>query len=246
MTQLATGVGDLGRGVAALRAHPALWKWLIAPAIVTLLLVVAAVFGVIHAVDPVVGWVAAHLPGALAAIASKLLTVLVVAVLVIAAMFAFTAIAGLIAGPFCERLSEHLEAALTGRPPAPFSLREFVHGAAVSVVHAARRLLAMLVGLALVFALGFVPVIGTIAALVVAVWFTATAASYDCYDAVFGRRAMAYRDKLAYLARHRGRTLGLGLAVAGLLLVPGLNLIALGIGAAGATIADHAIQRAAR
>jgi CysZ protein len=246
MTQLATGVGDLGRGVAALRAHPALWKWLVAPAIVTLLLVVAAVFGVIHAVDPVVGWVAAHLPGALAAIASKLLTVLVVAVLVIAAMFAFTAIAGLIAGPFCERLSEHLEATLTGRPPAPFSLREFVYGAAVSVVHAARRLLAMLVGLALVFALGFVPVIGTIAALVVAVWFTATAASYDCYDAVFGRRAMAYRDKLAYLARHRGRTLGLGLAVAGLLLVPGLNLIALGIGAAGATIADHAIQRAAR
>jgi uncharacterized protein involved in cysteine biosynthesis len=143
----------------------------------TLLLVVAAVFGIVHAVDPVAGWVAAHLPGALAAIAGKLLTVLVVTVLVAAAMFAFTSIVPLIAGPFCEQLSEHLEAALTGRPPAPFSLREFVHGAAVSAVHAARRLIAMLVGLALVLALGFVPVIGTVAALVVAVWFTATAAS---------------------------------------------------------------------
>jgi CysZ protein len=112
------------------------------------------------------------------------------------------------------------------------------------VVHAARRLAAALIGLALVFALGFVPVIGTIAALVVALWFAATAAAYDSYDAVLGRRAMAYRDKLAYLARHRGRTLGLGLAVAGMLLVPGLNLIALGVGAAGATAADHAIQRA--
>lgn len=245
MTQLATGVGDLGRGLAALRAHPALWKWLVAPAIITLLLVVAAVIGIARAVDPVVGWVTAHLPGWLASVVGGLLSVLVIGVLIAAALFAFTAIAGLIAGPFCERLSEHLEAAVTGRPPAPFSLRELVHGTLLSVVHAARRLLAALVGLAVVFALGFVPVVGSIAAVVVAVWFAATAASYDCYDAVFGRRMMAYRDKLAYLARHRGRTLGLGLAVAGLLLVPGLNLIALGLGAAGATIADLALRPSA-
>lgn len=37
MTQRATGVGTSGRGLAALRAHPVLWKWLVAPAIVTLL-----------------------------------------------------------------------------------------------------------------------------------------------------------------------------------------------------------------
>jgi CysZ protein len=179
-------------------------------------------------------------------VVGPVLGVLVVGVLIAAALFAFTAIAGLVAGPFCERLSEHLEAELTGRPPSPFSLREFLHGALLSVVHAARRLVAALVALALVFALGFVPVVGSIAAVVVAVWFAASAASYDCYDAVFGRRMMAYRDKIAYLARHRGRTLGLGLAVAGLLLVPGLNLIALGIGAAGATVADIAMRPPAR
>lgn len=242
MTQLATGVGDLGRGLAALRAHPGLWKWLVAPALVTLVLIGLAVLGIVHAVDPVVGWVTAHLPGWLASIVGRLLGVLVVGVLIAAALFAFTSIAGLIAGPFCERLSEHLEAALTGRPPSPFSLRELVHGTLLSVVHAARRLIAALIGLALVFALGFVPVVGSVAAVAIAVWFAATAAAYDCYDAVFGRRMMAYRDKLAYLARHRGRTLGLGLAVAGLLLVPGLNLVALGLGAAGATVADLALR----
>lgn len=242
MTQLATGVGDLGRGLAALRAHAGLWKWLVAPALVTLVLIGLAVLGIVHAVDPVVGWVTAHLPGWLASIVGRLLGVLVVGVLIAAALFAFTSIAGLIAGPFCERLSEHLEAALTGRPPSPFSLRELVHGTLLSVVHAARRLIAALIGLALVFALGFVPVVGSVAAVAIAVWFAATAAAYDCYDAVFGRRMMAYRDKLAYLARHRGRTLGLGLAVAGLLLVPGLNLVALGLGAAGATVADLALR----
>ena len=246
MHELVTGVRDVGRGLAALRAHPALWKWVVAPAVVTLLLLVAAVVGIVHAVDPAVGWAAAHLPGPLARVANPILTVLIVGGLVIAALLVFTSVAGAVAGPFNERLSEHLEAELTGRAPGPFSLRELVLGSAVSVVHALRRLLAALVGIALVVAIGLVPVVGTVAALAIAAWFAATAAAYDCYDAVFGRRAMAYRDKLTYLSRHRGRTLGLGLAVAGLLLVPGLNLLALAIGSAGATVADQAIQRGAR
>jgi CysZ protein len=241
-----TGVRDVGRGLAALRAHPALWRWVAAPAAVTLVLLVGAVVGIAYAVGPVVGWVAVHLPGPLARVASPILTVLVVGGLVIAALLVFTSVAGAIAGPFNERLSEHLEAELTGRRPGAFSLREFALGAAASAVHALRRLAVALVGIALVFALGLVPVVGTVAAVAVAAWFAATAAAYDCYDAVFGRRAMAYRDKLAYLSRHRGRTLGLGLAVAGLLLVPGLNLLALAAGSAGATVADHALQRGAR
>jgi CysZ protein len=245
MHQLATGVGDIGRGLGVLRAHPRLWKWIIAPAVVSAVLLAAAVFGIVHAVGPVAGWVTDHLPGWLASAATRILTAVVIGALIVAALFLFTSIAGIIAGPFNEQLSEHVEAELTGRPPPPFSLREFAHGALVSVIHGIRRLIAALVGLALVFAIGLVPVIGTVAAVVLAIWFAATAASYDCYDAVFGRRAMAYRDKLAYLAHHRGRTLGLGLAVSGMLLVPGLNLVALGLGSAGATVAVHAVQRAA-
>jgi CysZ protein len=243
MHQLATGVRDVGRGLAVLKAHRSLWKWLVAPAIISLVLLVAAVVGILHAVDPVVGWVAGHLPGWLAAVAGTLLRVLVLVVLGTAALFVFTTVAGMIAGPFNELLSEHVEAVLTGRPAPPFSLREFGHGAILGIVHGIRRLVVALLGLALVFALGFVPVIGTIAAILLGAWFAATAASYDCYDAVLSRRAMAYRDKRAYLARHRGRTLGLGLAVAGMLLVPGLNLIALGLGAAAATVAAEALQR---
>jgi CysZ protein len=243
MHQLATGVRDVGRGLAVLKAHPSLWKWLIAPAVISLVLMAAAVVGILHAVDPVAGWLAGHLPGWLASIAGTLLRVLVLVVLGIAGLFVFTTVAGMIAGPFNELLSEHVEAVITGRPAPPFSLREFVHGAILGIVHGIRRLVATLVGLALVFALGFVPVIGTIAAVPLGIWFAATAASYDCYDAVLSRRAMAYRDKLAYLAHHRWRTLGLGVAVAGMLLVPGLNLIALGVGAAGATVAADALRR---
>jgi CysZ protein len=245
MHQLAIGVRDVGRGLGVLKAHPSLWKWLIAPAIISLVLLVAAIVGVLHAVDPLVGWLGGHLPGWLASVAGTLLHLVVLVLLATAGLFLFATVAGLIAGPFCEVLSEHVEAVLTGRPSSPFSLREFVHGALLGIVHAIRRLIAVLLGTVLVFVIGLVPVVGTIAAIVLGLWLAATAASYDCYDAVLARRSMAYRDKLAYLAHHRGRSLGLGLAVAGMLLVPGVNLVALGIGAAGATVATLEQRREA-
>jgi CysZ protein len=244
MDQLARGVRDVQRGLGVLRAHPALWKWIIAPAVVSCVLIAALVIGVLHFVDPVAGWITSHLPSWLAHVASPLLTTVIVIGLSIGVALVFVPLAGMIAGPFNEMLSEHVEAKLTGKPPSPFSLSEFLHGVALSIIHGVRRLIAMLVGIVVVFAVGFVPVIGTIAAVVIAGWLAATATAYDCYDAVLARRFLGYRAKLAYLSRHRQRTVGLGATVAVMLLVPGLNLVALGLGAAGATVAAHAIERA--
>jgi CysZ protein len=243
MDQLASGVRDVQRGLGVLRAHPALWKWVIAPAVITLVLLAALVLGVLHVSDRLVGWIVAHLPSWVAHVASPLVTTMIVIGLSTAVVLVFVPLAGMIAGPFNEMLSEHVEAKLTGLPLTPFSLREFLHGVALSILHGIRRLLAMLVGLIVVFAVGFVPVIGTIAAAVIAGWLAATATAYDCYDAVLARRYLGYRAKLAYLASHRQRTLGLGAAVAVMLVIPGLNLVALGLGAAGATVAAHALER---
>jgi CysZ protein len=244
--QLTSGFRDIGRGFAVLKAHPVLWKWVIAPAAITLVLCAAAIAGVLALVAPVTGWVGAHLPAVLAGLASSLLTIVVVVALAICGLALFVSIAGLIAGPFNEALSERVESVLTGRPMTPFSLREFAHGALLAIGHGIRRVLASLVGIAIVFALGLVPVVGTIAAALYGAWFTAHAAAYDCYDAVLARRFLPYRSKLDYLAHHRLRTLGLGAAVTGMLLVPGLNLVALGLGAAGATVAAHALEHGPR
>jgi CysZ protein len=243
MDQLARGVGDVRRGFGVLRAHPALWKWIIAPALASAALLAALVFAILHESDVVVSWIVSHLPTWLTHVASSLLTTLIVIALGVGAWLVFVPLAGLIAGPFNEMLSEHVEAKLTGQPPAPSSFAEFLHGLGLGIVHSVRRLIGMLVGIAIVFAVGFVPVVGTFAAVVIAAWLAATSTAYDCYDAVLARRMLGYRAKLAYLARHRQRSLGLGAAVAAMLLVPGLNLIALGVGAAGATVAAHAIER---
>lgn len=243
MHQLATGMRDIGRGLGVLNAHPGLWRWVIAPAVAIGLVAAALIAGVVRLVAPLHGWFVLHLPSALASIASGVLMTVLVVALAAGALLVFVPLAGMIAGPFNEVLSERIEARLTGQPAPAFTLSGFLHGFVLGILHGVRRLAVALMSLAVVFAVGLVPVIGAVAAPVLAAWFAARGAAYDCYDAVLGRRAMAYRDKLAFLARHRGRTLGLGAGVAGMLLVPGLNLIALGVGAAGATVATHGIEQ---
>jgi len=82
-----------------------------------------------------------------------------------------------------------------------------------------------------------VPVIGTIAAMLIGWYFASRGAAYDCYDAVLARRDLSYAQKTNYLAARRSRTFGLGAVVAVLLIVPIANLFALGVGAIGATLA---------
>lgn len=243
MSELGRGLKDLGRGLDFLKGNTSLWKWVVAPAVITLVLLIAVIVGVVSLADPLVVWLASHLPAWLERIASWILTIIVVLGLGLAAMLVFVSVAGMVAGPFNELLSEAVEAKLTGTPGAPFSLAAFIRGALLGIVHGLRRLVVTLVGVVLLFVLGFVPVIGTIAAPVIGLWLAGRGAAYDCYDAVLSRRELAYRDKLAFLDRHRSRTLGLGVGVAGMLFVPGLNLVALGIGATGATLAAHELAQ---
>jgi len=232
MKQFVVGIGDVYRGLGVLRAHPRLWRWVIAPAAITLVLLAVLIGGVWLTVDPAISWLGEHAPGTLGHVASRVHARIVLG-LSITALLLFLPIAGAIAGPFHERLSAHVERAVTGLPPGPEP--GFLHGAAISLLHGARRLVAGVFGALAVLLLGLVPVVGSYAAPVLAAWLAARSAAYDCYDAVLARRALGFRTKLDFLSDHP-RSLGLGATVAALLLVPGLGLLALGVGAAGATV----------
>jgi len=239
MTELAQGVRDVERGLAFLNAYPRLWGWVIAPAVVTFFLVCALIFVVTRVAVRVVASLTAQLPSWLHGAASWVLSAIVVIALIAGAILVFVALAGVITGPFCERLSEAVEVQLLRRPAPAFSLSQFLFDTAIGLIHGLRRLVVSVFGAAFLLILSCAPVVGTIAALVVGGWLAARGAAYDSYDAILARRALAYRHKLIYLRNHRGRTFGLGATVAGLMLVPGLNLVALGVGAVGATLAVH-------
>jgi CysZ protein len=237
--QLIRGARDATAGFRFLGQHPRLWRWVIAPAIVTLLVLIGAIAGVAALAAPLVERVTDALPAWAQGAASWLVWLIVVAALAVGAILVFVAVIGVVAGPFNEILSEKVEEQLTGRAAPPFRPGAFARGALLGLAHGVRRLLLALLGFVVVLAIGLVPVVGTVAAVLVGTWLGARAAAYDCYDAVLSRRELSYAAKTAFLQRHRSRTFGLGLAVTGMLLVPGLNLIALGVGAVGATLAAN-------
>lgn len=245
MIELVRGAGDVARGGRYLLGAPGLWIWVLAPAVVTLILLVAIIAGAVWLIDPVVGWVAAHLPDVVAGWVGGLLRFLVIVGLVILGFVMFVSLAGALAGPFCEILSEKVEEQVTGRP-AP-DAGNFVVGLMTGLAHAGRRLLVSLFGIVLVMVLSsLIPIVGGIIAAAVAFYLAAGSAAYDCFDAVHSRRSWSYSRKMDFLRAHRGRTLGLGGATAALLVVPFVNLLALGVGATGATLTVLDLEGARR
>lgn len=241
MTNLVRGVRDLGRGFEFLNQHPRLWGWVVAPAVATLLVLGGMIALVAMLAAPAVDWIVGWVPF-LGEAARWLAWLIVIGGLLAGGWLLFARVIGLVAGPLCEVLSEKVEEQLTGKAGEAFSMSRFAGDAVVGVAHSVRRLIAALFALLLVFAISFVPVLGSLAGLGLGGWIAARGAAYDSYDGVLARRRLAYQAKLAFLDAHRARTIGLGAAVAAMLLVPGLNLIALGLGTTAATLAVHELE----
>lgn len=247
MRQLARGARDVARGFRFLGAHRRLWWWVMAPAVVTLVFIVAVIWTVLVVSAPLVAMITGWAPDFMEPFAGALLRILAVAGLSVVGFLVYVSLSGLFAGPFCEMLSEKVEEEVTGAPSPRFSLFAFVRGLVLGILHAVRRLAVYLFAIGLALAAGsVVPVVGHALGVALAGYFAATTAAWDCYDAVFGRRLWRYRQKQEYLRAHRGRTLGLGVAVAALFLIPFFNLVALGIGSVGATLAYLDEQGATR
>jgi uncharacterized protein involved in cysteine biosynthesis len=211
------GVLDAVRGAGYLLRHPRLLKWVIAPALVVTLSALL-----------LFGWVVA-LVGAVGLVGWTSLAITCAIVIV--------AIAALVAGPFQERLSEEIEIRETGVRPPPGGAVRFLHEVAISVVHAARGGAVRLVMIGVLLVVGrFVPVVGPAIAAIGSAWVAARFAGYATYDAVWSRRHWSYREKVRYLHTRLWRTLGLGSVVAVMLAVPGVNVLGLAIGSAGATL----------
>lgn len=237
MSELSRGLSDFGRGLRFLLARPRLWGWLLAPAVVTLLLMLALVITATALLDGLTARLVSWLPAWLQSLAGTGLTALLGVALALVAALLFVSVAGAIAGPFCELLSDAVESEVTGRPSAPFSLASFLKELTIGLGHTLRRLVGAITSAVLLFVLSLLPLAGAILGLALGGWFAARSAAYDCYDAILARRVLPYHAKLAFLSRYRARTFALGAVVAVLLLVPGVNLVVLGIGATGATLA---------
>lgn len=243
LADLLRGVFDALRGAAYLVTHPRTWKFVIAPAIVAAVLLIVAIGSVLTLLSGPIAALAAYLPGSWA---DNVLQLLAGVVLAIASVVIFVSVASMIAGPFNEMLSEAIEEHETGATSPPFRLVPFLRDLVVGLAHAARRVAVYLVVMIALLVAGIaIPVVGSVIALLLGAIATARFASYDAYDAVWSRHRLRYRDKVSYMRNDRWRTLGLGATISILLIVPGLNVLGLAIGATGATLRRVADLRAA-
>lgn len=149
-------------------------------------------------------------------------------------VYSYTAITLLIGQPFFEKISERVELSLGGVPnevEAPI-LTSLVRGIGESL-----RILLVTIAIGLgLFILGFIPLIGTLAAWTLGAitggWFLALELS----TVPFERRGIALKQRRAALAAQRSTTLGFGIAVFLLFLVPLGALVTMPAAAAGATL----------
>jgi len=215
------GVGLLGRGLRLWATSPRLMLLGALPALVVGAAAVAAVVGVGFVADDLALAAtpfAADWPEWSRTLVRLAAGLAVVALAVLLAVVAFTAVTLLVGDPFYERIWRHVEQR-EGGPPADVD-RGFWRGLARSAGDSLRLLLATAgVGL-LLFVGGLVPVAGQtivpVLGALVGGWFLAVELTGYAFDA----RGRSLAERRRGLAVNRARTLGLGTATYLLFFVP--------------------------
>ncbi len=231
------GLSDFSRGAAFVMARPRLYKFVVAPFVLSLAILIAIAWGLWTFAAPGAAAVAAWLPAFLAGIVGGALHVLLLGVLAVGGYVAFVAVAALVTTPFCEMLSEAIEEERTGVPGAPFSVFVFVRDLVLGISHALRRVILYLLLVAAIFLVGLVipgvgPVVATVLSALVTIRFTA----FDALDTVMARKGWRYTQKKAFVKANSARSFGLGTATAAVLAIPVVNVLAFPFAAAGATL----------
>lgn len=227
------GVGALLHGTGFLLGRPRLWPWAVLPVVVTMILYVLVIWGAIALFSSLAG----DLTGSdwgffsfLKTVIHVLLPVLGVLVVLVLAYFTFTMAGTAIASPFLDILSGKTEKLIRGE-----KLEEggsFWQDAVRSVGDALRLVVLQIGVLILSLPLNLIPVAGTVAWIGLGAWLSA----FDYLDFPLARHRIPWNQRWIFLRRHIGASLGFGLGVFGLLLIPLLNLLILPVATVAATL----------
>ncbi|MFG2191484.1 EI24 domain-containing protein [Streptomyces sp. NPDC048639] len=237
-------MGDLGLGIRYfidgqrwVARHGRWWGFGLLPGLITLVLYVAALVGLGFWAGDLTAWATPFADdwgspwqGAF----RGFLTALLFAFGLLIAVVSFTAVTLLVGQPFYESLSEQVDISEDGfAPESGLPLwRELLISAADSLSVLAR---VALYGV-LLFALGFVPLIGQTVIPVLGFCVTGFFLAEELTAVALQRRGFRLKPRLALLRRRRMLTLGFGVPVAVLFLVPVAAVFLMPGAVAGATL----------
>ncbi|MGQ9550582.1 MAG: EI24 domain-containing protein [Roseiflexus sp.] len=227
MTTLFAGAVYPLRALGVLRRQPALWKYIIVPVFLNVLvgamLYVGLLFAGFRSID---AWIAG-LPE-WATVIAWLLRGLLVVVLLIAIGYLLVRFGVVIGSPFYSRLSERLEEERSGvafDSPPP-TVGNVIRDIARAVLFEIKKLILALIIGAPILLLNLIPGVGTVLATAGGIALGATISCLDFFDPPLERRRLRFREKLEFIRQGLPATAGFGLICLGLVSIPLINLFA--------------------
>lgn len=233
------GASYVWRGFRMWSSRPRLMGWGLLPGVITLLVVAGVVIALSYnlgdAADWIVDRVAAGATGPLATILLVLVAIAILGGTLIAAFYTFTALTLFIGQPFFERISRQVDAEL-GAPERVAEepwWRSTLRGLAEAV-----RLLALTVVVAIaLFAVSFIPIVGSATAFVVGAVFGGWLLSLELTAFPLAQRGLiTLRQRRATLSMQRSVATGFGTMVFLLFLLPLGAVVTMPAATVGATL----------
>lgn len=237
MRDLGVGFGYLVKGQRWVGAHG---KWLgfgLLPGLVTLVLYAAALVGLFYGADDLTAWAtpfADDWSSPWQGLFRGFLTVLLVALVLFLAVIAFTAVTLLVGQPFYESLSEAVDRSEGGHVPE--SGLPLWRELWVSARDSLRVLGRVVLYGVLLFALGFVPVVGQTVVPVLGFCVSGFFLAEELNAVAMQRRGIELKERLALLRGRRLLTLGFGVPLTLAFLVPFVAVFLMPGAVAGATL----------
>lgn len=220
------GAACLIEGIGLIFRAP-LRRFVWVPFLVNLFLFGLTLWYGIGQIAGLVGWIDGFLPSWLHWLRWLVMPFLMLG-MVLLLFSTFTIVANLIAAPFNSRLSAEVEGLITGQRPIPESFSGAVGSELGKIVYLIKWIILFLLLL-------FVPLVNT---LISPLWFVFCAwmIAMEYGDYPMANHAMNGRAVRIHLRRHWGGSLGFGLAVMVLMMVPVVNFITMPAAVAGATV----------
>jgi CysZ protein len=231
------GVRYFLRGMGWVARRPRQWLFGLIPALIVLVAYVAALvvlanydWDLAKAMSPF----ADHWSKTARDATRGLIAVLVFGAAIMLVIVTFTGVTLIVGDPFYESLSERVEESAGGLPPAarvPL-LRQFARATADAIVVGTFTVLFAV----LFFALGFVPAVGQTVVPVVAACVSGYFLTFELTSLALERRGVRRRERFALLRGHRGLSLGFGVAVFVVFLIPLGSVLTMPGAVAGGTL----------
>ncbi|MFE6718403.1 EI24 domain-containing protein [Streptomyces albidoflavus] len=207
------------------------------PGLITLVVYAAALVALAFGADDLIAWATPFADGwgsPWLGLFRGFLTAVLFALGLMLAVITFTSVTLLVGSPFYDAVSERVDASIDGNVPT--SGRSFWYDLWVSTRDSLRILVRAAIWGVLLFALGFIPVVGQTAIPVIGFFVTGFFLTEELASVALARRDVDLRERLTLLRSRRMLAWGFGVPLALAYVIPFVAVFLMPGAVAGATL----------